>query len=62
MSRDLNEARKHARGILEGGASQTREQEEQRFLSVSVLGMFVGNSKEARGLELILGRVGAVGN
>lgn len=42
-------------GILEGRASQTGEQEEQRHWSVSVLGLFAGTSREARGLELILG-------
>ena len=58
-SRDLNEARKHARGILEEAVPQTGEWEKQRLWSVSVLGMFAGNSKEARGLELILSRGGS---
>lgn len=40
---------KHARGILEGRASQTREQEEQRHWSINILGKFAGNSKESRG-------------
>lgn len=59
MSTDLNEARKHARGILEGTGSQTGEEEEQRLWSVSVLGMFERKSKEAGGLGLILGRGGS---
>ena len=44
---------------MEGAQFQTGEQGEQRLWSVSVLGMFAGNSKEARGLELILSRGGS---
>lgn len=56
---DLSEARKHARGLLKGRASQTGERRGERHWSVGVLGMFAGNSKEAGSLELILSRGGS---
>lgn len=45
-------------GYWKEGHPRQENRKNKGFWSVSVLGMFAGNSEEARGLELILGRGG----